>query len=70
MAFVAGQPRKLVTEKRVGPPCPSCNRPLPISDVPKSEEAIARLRVRAAKLEAKLAKLQGITVRTMPVKVE
>ena len=57
-----GSPRKVVTEKRKGPPCPTCGRAQNISDVPKTEEEIAKLLARKAKVDAKVAKLAGISV--------
>ena len=50
-----------VKTRRVGPPCVACARPLPISDVPKSAEALEKLAARHAKLTARLAKAAGVT---------
>ena len=43
-------------------PCPTCGRAQNISDVPKTEEEIAKLLARKAKVDAKVAKLAGISV--------
>ena len=68
--------RKKPTTKRVGPPCNSenapggCGRPLPVSNVPKSEEALAKLEARAARDQARLLKARGITVKALPTPEE
>lgn len=49
--------------KREGPKCPACGKPQNISGVPADPEKLAKLKARAAKLAAKVALADGITVK-------
>lgn len=60
------KPRKYTkpTQRRVGPECPHCKRPMPVADVPKDatpEDIAAKI----ARLNAQLEIAKGITVKKL-----
>lgn len=55
------------TERRVGPPCPSCLRPLSVSDVPKDAKP-EDLQAKIARLQKQLEVASGITVKPLEPK--
>lgn len=63
------KPRKYTkpTQRRVGPPCEKCLRPLPVSDVPK-DKSVEDIQAQLARLTKQLEVAQGITVKPIEAK--
>lgn len=63
------KPRKYTkpTQRRVGPPCEKCLRPLPVADVPK-DATPEELQAKIDRLMAQQKVLSGITVKPIEPK--